>query len=215
MTVPTHDQALQQVVMLKKELAEMRAGQPADAHVDTSILAAQVNKARGISAPTPQMQASSDLERSAHRETLQSLDASEQTFLTLLRGVASSLELDEIDGLRSMSHLSKEERQRLQGERERACEVVTSRIKVLKERLLRKDELLQGYENDLAKLRQAEAVAVNKTAQVDSLSKDVRTRTEESEYLRESLHRTRERLEQEKRLNSAIKQKKVSLLIKL
>ena len=37
--------------------------------------------------------------------------------------------------------------------REQACELVTGRIKVLKERIARKDELLQGYERDLAKLR--------------------------------------------------------------
>ena len=34
-------------------------------------------------------------------------------------------------------------------------------------------------------------------------------RTEEIQYLRETLQRTRERLEQEKRLNAAIKTKKV------
>ena len=38
---------------------------------------------------------------------------------------------------------------------------------------------------------------------------DMRNRTEESQYLRESLQRTKENLEQEKRLNSAIKHKKV------
>ena len=37
----------------------------------------------------------------------------------------------------------------------------------------------------------------------------MRNRTEESQYLRESLQRTKENLEQEKRLNSAIKHKKV------
>ena len=34
-------------------------------------------------------------------------------------------------------------------------------------------------------------------------------RTEEIQYLRETLQRTKERLEQEKRLNAAIKSKKV------
>ena len=36
-------------------------------------------------------------------------------------------------------------------------------------------------------------------------------RTEEIQYLRETLQRTREKLEQEQRLNSAIKAKKVNL----
>ena len=38
----------------------------------------------------------------------------------------------------------------------------------------------------------------------------MKNRTEESQYLRESLQRTKDRLEQEKRLNSAIKAKKVT-----
>lgn len=39
---------------------------------------------------------------------------------------------------------------------------------------------------------------------------DIRQQTEESLYLRESLHKTREKLDQEKRLNVAIKSKKVN-----
>ena len=42
------------------------------------------------------------------------------------------------------------------------------------------------------------------------LQGDVRGRAEEAQYLRETLRRTRENLDKEKRLNSAIKSKKVS-----
>ena len=41
---------------------------------------------------------------------------------------------------------------------------------MLKERIQRKDELLQGYERDLAKLRQAETLASTKQAQLESLT---------------------------------------------
>ena len=91
-------------------------------------------------------------------------------FLTLLRGIASTLEMDSIGGLRSIAHIPRDERSRLAGEREQAIEQLTSRIKVLKERIMRKDELLQGYERDLAKLRQAEILAEQKNSQVESLS---------------------------------------------
>lgn len=38
---------------------------------------------------------------------------------------------------------------------------------------------------------------------------DVRSQAEESQYLRESLKQTKDKLDQEKRLNTAIKQRKV------
>ncbi|KAI0210169.1 hypothetical protein LSAT2_005102 [Lamellibrachia satsuma] len=233
-SLPTHNQALQQVMLLKKELSELHASQSANdirlqnfcAAVDfggsetpggtmsvrrsgDSARAAafhdQVNRARGVQ---PQSRAEAEIERSAHRETMEALETSESTFLTLLRGVASALELDSIEGLRSMAHIPKDEREKLMCAREQGCELVTGRIKVLKERIARKDELLQGYEKDLAKLRQAETLANKKTSQVDSLTTDVRSKIEEMQYLREALQRTRTRLEQEKRLNAAIKQKK-------
>ena len=63
------------------------------------------------------------------------------------------MELEDVDGLRSMAHIPSDERQRLFTEREQSCEMLASRIKVLRERISRKDELLQGYEKDLSKLR--------------------------------------------------------------
>lgn len=206
--LPSQDQALQQVVMLKKELAEMRANQ---ALAEDKIIASatsldrEVGKVRGLITPS---NPEADMERSAHRETMDTLEGSEQSYMSLLRAVASSLELEEVKGLRAMAHMPRDERELLLTEREEACEFLANRIQVLKERIGRKDELLQGYERDLAKLRQAQEVAERKTSQIDSLTSDVRSRAEESQYLRESLNRTRDRLNQEKRLNTAIKQKK-------
>ena len=56
-------------------------------------------------------------------------------------------------GLRPIGHIPKDERERLLEEREKACEILTNKIKLIKERIDRKDELLQGYEGDLAKMR--------------------------------------------------------------
>ena len=77
--MPSQDQALQQVVMLKKELAEMRANQ---ALAEDKIIASktsldrEVGKARGMITP---MNTEADMERSAHRETMDTLERSEQT----------------------------------------------------------------------------------------------------------------------------------------
>ncbi|XP_033764191.1 LOW QUALITY PROTEIN: forkhead-associated domain-containing protein 1-like [Pecten maximus] len=204
--LPTQDHALQQVIMLKKELAEMRANQAlSEDKVALGTLDREVSRARGL---LGNANPEADMERSAHRETMDALDSSENTYLTLLRAVASCLDLDSVDGLRPIGHIPRDERERLIMERENACQLVANRIKVLKERVSRKDELLHGYERDLVKMRQSQELAERKATQVENLVSDVKTKAEETQYLRESLNRTRDRLDQEKRLNTAIKQRK-------
>ncbi|XP_022340674.2 forkhead-associated domain-containing protein 1-like isoform X1 [Crassostrea virginica] len=204
--LPTQDQALQQVIMLKKELAEIKANQALSENNELSSgLEREVSRARGMLGT---VNAEADMERSAHRETMDALDASESSYMTLLRAMASCLEMESVDGLRPIGHIPKDERDRLLVERENTCQILANRIKVLQERIARKEELLQGYERDLAKLRQAQELANRNSVQVENLANDVKSRTEETQYLRESLSRTRDRLDQEKRLNKAIKQRK-------
>ncbi len=70
--------------MLKKELAELRAVQSGEVGMDGSqmsgggvtTLQAHINKARGIE---PQSRVEAEHERTAHRETLDSLELSEET----------------------------------------------------------------------------------------------------------------------------------------
>ncbi|XP_077998057.1 uncharacterized protein LOC144451149 isoform X2 [Glandiceps talaboti] len=207
--IPSHDQALQQVVLLKKELAEMRAQQASitdgSVNLQDAILGQKVAEARG---QIPPAVSDSAIERSARIETQEALAESEKSYMELAKAIANQLDLGEIHGLRSVTHLPRDERERLTREREKAIELMVSRLRVLHQRLDRKDELLQDYEKDLARLRQAEHVANEKAIQVETLATDVRSRVEENQYLRETLRRTRETLEQEKRLNTAIKNKK-------
>ena len=74
-------------------------------------------------------------------------------FLALLGAISAAVELEGIEGLRTLGHIPKDERERLLREREKACEKLVGQVRVYKERIARKDELLQGYERDLAKLR--------------------------------------------------------------
>lgn len=209
--LPTHDQALQQVILLKKELAEMRAKQAqlatvSEHHRDPDVvLEHEVAKARG-QVSTGASDAA--VERSARVEMQEAMNHSEKAYIGLAQTVATELGLGEIPGQESFAHLPKDERDRIDRERQNALELVASRLKTLNQRLERKDDLLKDYEKDLEKLRLAEQIANEKAGQVESLANDIRGKTEEAHYLRETLRRTRETLDQERRLNSAIKNKK-------
>nr|XP_054768394.1 forkhead-associated domain-containing protein 1-like [Lytechinus pictus] len=209
--LPTQDQALQQVILLKKELAEMRAkqaqisamsGQSSSPDV---LLEREVAKARGQLSTSVSDAA---IERSARVEIQQSMDKSETAYMELAGTVARLLGLGEIPGQESLAHLPRDEKDRVMIERGDSHELILSRLKTLNQRLERKDALLQDYEKDLEKLRLAERVANEKAGQVESLAGDVRSRQDEAHYLRETLRRTREELDKERRLNSAIKSKK-------
>ncbi|KAJ8320668.1 hypothetical protein KUTeg_002255 [Tegillarca granosa] len=126
----------------------------------------EVSRARGLMGSA---NAEADMERSAHRETMDALECSENSFMALLQAMASSLELEEVEGLRPIGHIPRDERERLLRERETACQLLSNRVK-----------------------------------------NDLKNRSEETQYLRESLNRTRDRLDQERRLNTAIKQRKVA-----
>jgi len=60
------------------------------------------------------------------------------------------------ESVKSLAHAPHGERLQIVAEREQACEQIAAVLRTMKERIQRKDELLQGYERDLAKLRLAE-----------------------------------------------------------
>ncbi|XP_071840349.1 forkhead-associated domain-containing protein 1-like isoform X2 [Apostichopus japonicus] len=209
--LPTHDQALQQVILLKKELAEMRAKQAqlatvSEHHRDPdAVLEHEVAKARGqISSGV----SDAAVERSARVEMQDAMNLSEKAYIGLTQTISRELGLGEIPGQESFAHLPKDERGRIDQERQNSMELITSRLRTLNQRLERKDDLLRDYEKDLEKLRLAEQIANEKAGQVESLANDIRGKTEEAHYLRETLRKTRETLDQERRLNNAIKNKK-------
>ena len=73
--------------MLKKELAEMRANQALaeDKNIQSlTSLDREVGRARGLMATT---NAEADMERSAHRETMEALEASENSVRMLVRTI--------------------------------------------------------------------------------------------------------------------------------
>ena len=84
--VPSHDAALQQVVLLKKELAEMKAKHAVSdtsvtSVINNTMLARQVEGVRSGAGgvPSTQHRAEVDMERSSHRETIEALELSESS----------------------------------------------------------------------------------------------------------------------------------------
>jgi len=72
-----------------------------------------------------------------------------------VRAVGSVLELTDVtdQSMKSMAHAPHDERLLIVAEREAHCDRITGVLRTMKERIERKDELLHGYERDLAKLR--------------------------------------------------------------
>ncbi|GAB1602132.1 forkhead-associated domain-containing protein 1-like, partial [Argonauta hians] len=150
-----------------------------------------------------------EIERNSHRDTLMALEASEISCLSMLKNLLSVLELRGNSGLQSIAHVSHDKRNHIVKNRKDISQRILQKIQNIQQHLEQKEKLLQDYEADLTKLRKAEEVAVRKVNQADNLTKAMVLKTEETNLLRESLTKTRLQLQQEKRLNSAIKQRKI------
>jgi hypothetical protein len=123
------------------------------------------------------------------------------------------LNMNEVDGLRSMACLPPDERQLLLNERSKSVEAICVRIRALLEKIDRCDALLKDYEMDLAKLRQAEFLLDKKNEQLDSIEVNALTKEDEAELLKQSLKNLKAELQNEKMLNAAIKQNRVRIKI--
>ncbi|EDO42377.1 predicted protein [Nematostella vectensis] len=206
--LPSHEQSLQQIVALKQEIAELRAtlaSREEDFHKNESQIHAELRLVREQSSSNL---AEKQFEKSTHKDTKDALDLSEKTYLKLARTLGALLEVDPVPGTRSMAHIPAEEREKLEQDRSKAVELLVSRVKLLQERLDRKENLLGGYEKDLVNLRESQTVAGMKSAEASGLKLDVRTRQEEIAYLRESLSRLRDELDQERRVNVCLRERK-------
>lgn len=172
-------QMQQQIILLKKQLAEMRASQAM-----TDDIKQQANMIHGNDQSMLMIE-----EKTAHHETQFALEASEETvclfisslnlynhnhyiylkYLTLMRTLATILSVSELDGLRSMANLPPDERYVLVRERSRGVEAICFKIKNLLEKIDRQEALLKDYELDLGRLRQMEFLLNKKSEQLDSI----------------------------------------------
>ena len=119
--VPNQQQQMQhQIMLLKKQLAEVRASQA----MNDDILK-HVNLSRGQDENFYIIE-----EKTAHYETQSALESSEESYLTLIKAMSCLLGITELDGIRSMVNLPSDERLKLNLDRNRSIEIICNKIKV-------------------------------------------------------------------------------------
>lgn len=168
---PGNEELVQQVMLLKKELAEIRARQVME---NDSAFREQLAFSLDEDAPVQNGDSLGHkpldlhIERAARQQLEEALDMSERCYLDLCNNAGGLLGVPNLSGMRSANHLPEDERMRLADDRRQDLEALSQRIKSLTTRLDRKDNLLQNYDKDLARLREAEEKASEKTARVIS-----------------------------------------------
>ncbi|KAF5402415.1 hypothetical protein PHET_04302 [Paragonimus heterotremus] len=150
------------------------------------------------------------MEKSGLRNAMDALQASEESYLDLVRSIALQLELGTLPGQRSLVLVPSIEREAVRRERRQTMELLTHRVAVLREQVERKDHLLCNYDRDMGKLRQAESLAEAKSEQLDNMIAKLRSKENEIQLLRQTLDRTHQELTNERRMVSTIKKTKGS-----
>ncbi|CAF4193645.1 unnamed protein product, partial [Rotaria socialis] len=225
---PSYEKVLQQVVLLKRELAELRARQalpndmPDLRTTPAPISAHQQSQRQSTTTATTTMRQSPSTtihsdsineaqkvveERAAHAETMNSLQSCDELHNAFTRKLMNLLDIDD-DGLANVAPLATlpaTDRYVALQQRQRTNEILMQKVEMIRERLTRKEELLRDYEKDLGKLRQAEILLREKDILLQDLETDKRTKDDEAFYLRNTLKETQDNLNQEKRVNSSVK----------
>ncbi|XP_026576682.1 forkhead-associated domain-containing protein 1 [Pseudonaja textilis] len=147
-------------------------------------------------------------ERTARLEMADALDLSENLYLSLVRGLSSLMDVEQLMGLRTLKHLSQAEREKVSLLRQKNLELLLDRISKLKSRLQRKESLLREYEGDAGPFRSNKPSLQACRSEVAKLADQVYRDAEEKALLKEALERTQLQLSKEKRLNKALKKPK-------
>ncbi|CAH8501817.1 unnamed protein product [Schistosoma rodhaini] len=212
-----NDELILQITKLKRENAELRS-KTLLAEVVPSIKALTNNstlvldhiKNDGDDDDPMTDQILSKMDHIGLRNAMDALYTSEECYLNLVRSISTRLDLDRLPGQRSLIQVPKMERETVRKERQTTIELLSHRIEILKDQVQHKENLLNEYERDMSRLKQAEALADAKSEQVDQFINQLRSKETEIQLLRQSLDRTREALLNEQRSIAAFKKSRNS-----
>ncbi|KFO11045.1 Forkhead-associated domain-containing protein 1, partial [Balearica regulorum gibbericeps] len=136
-------------------------------------------------------------------------DLSEKTYLDILGALGSLMKVQELSGMQPLKDLPQEEREEAGLQRQRALELLYEKVRSLKSRLERKEEMLKDYEASMEQLRLSQASLRRCQEEMSRLEDEAYRAAEEKALLKEALERTQLQLNQEKRLLWAAKVREV------
>ncbi|NWH26813.1 FHAD1 protein, partial [Grus americana] len=136
-------------------------------------------------------------------------DLSEKMYLDIIGALGSLMKVQELSGMQSLKDLPQEEREEAGLQRQRALELLYEKVRSLKSRLERKEEMLKDYEASVEQLRLSQASLRRCQEEMSQLEDEAYRAAEEKALLKEALERTQLQLNQEKRLLRAAKVRKV------
>ncbi|XP_061457663.1 forkhead-associated domain-containing protein 1 isoform X2 [Rhineura floridana] len=193
------------LIVIKKGLTEKRERKTEEEQVTALMAAADAKKLQSsVSRPDPNV----TIERTAKLEMADALDFSENMYLSLIQDLACLMNVKDLTGLQTVKHLPHYEREKVGMRRQKDLELLFDKISKLKNRLERKESLLQEYERDVGHFRTNKQTLQAYRSEMAKLADKIYREAEEKALLKEALERTKLQLTQEKRLNRAFKQQK-------
>ncbi|NWX11469.1 FHAD1 protein, partial [Aegotheles bennettii] len=142
-------------------------------------------------------------------EMADAMDLGEKMCLDVIGALGSLMKMKELSGMQPLKHLPCGEREKVGLQRQKDLELLYDRIRSLKNRLERKEELLKSYEASMEQLRLNQASLRRCQEEMSKLEDEAYREAEEKALLKEALERTQLQLSQEKRLLRAAKLHKV------
>ncbi|KAM6296251.1 forkhead-associated domain-containing protein 1 [Aegotheles albertisi] len=138
-------------------------------------------------------------------EMADAMDLGEKMCLDVIGALGSLMKMKELSGMQPLKHLPRGEREKVGLQRQKDLELLYDRIRSLKNRLERKEELLKNYEASMEQLRLNQASLRRCQEEMSKLEDEAYREAEEKALLKEALERTQLQLSQEKRLLRAAK----------
>ncbi|NXL41360.1 FHAD1 protein, partial [Podilymbus podiceps] len=136
-------------------------------------------------------------------ETADATDLGEKMYLDVIGALGSLMKVKELSGMQSLKLLPQEEREEVALKRRKDLELLYDKIRTLKIRLERKEEMQKGYEASVEQLRLNQASLQRCWEEMSRWEDEAYREAEEKALLKEALERTQLQLSREKLLRAA------------